>query len=48
MDRTAKGLRARVRGWRDGKGTDTLEVDTGLLLDISARQALALRRRRRG
>jgi N-acetylglucosaminyl-diphospho-decaprenol L-rhamnosyltransferase len=46
-DRTAAGLRGRLRGWRDGGGE---ELDTGgaELLDISAPEALALRRRRRG
>jgi N-acetylglucosaminyl-diphospho-decaprenol L-rhamnosyltransferase len=48
MDRTAKGLRGRLRGWREGGGIDPLPLDRGALLDISAREALALRRRRRG
>jgi N-acetylglucosaminyl-diphospho-decaprenol L-rhamnosyltransferase len=48
MDRTAKGLGARVRGWRAGGSMETLDLDADTLLDISARQALALRRRRRG
>jgi N-acetylglucosaminyl-diphospho-decaprenol L-rhamnosyltransferase len=47
-DRTAAGLRGRVRGWREGGGAPELDsVATGLL-EISGREALALRRRRRG
>jgi GT2 family glycosyltransferase len=45
-DRTAAGLRGRLRGWRDGAGLETHDIDGTKLLDISARQALALRRRR--
>jgi N-acetylglucosaminyl-diphospho-decaprenol L-rhamnosyltransferase len=48
MDRTAKGLRGRLRGWREGASAESRELDRGALLDISAREALALRRRRRG
>jgi N-acetylglucosaminyl-diphospho-decaprenol L-rhamnosyltransferase len=48
MDRTAKGLRGRLRGWRDGAGLGARELERGELLDLSAREALALRRRRRG
>jgi GT2 family glycosyltransferase len=48
MDRTAKGLRGRLRGWRQSAGVDRVELDRGALLEISAREALALRRRRRG
>jgi GT2 family glycosyltransferase len=48
MDHTAKGLRGRLRGWGDGAGGEARELDRGALLDISAREALALRRRRRG
>ena len=47
-DRTASGLRGRLRGWRDGAGLPLREVDGAPLLEISAREALALRRRRRG
>jgi len=47
-DRTAAGLRGRLRGWRDGAGLAPREVDGAALLDLSAREALALRRRRRG
>lgn len=47
-DRTAKGLGGRLRGWRDGGGLSRHDLNGMALLDISARQALALRRRRRG
>jgi N-acetylglucosaminyl-diphospho-decaprenol L-rhamnosyltransferase len=46
-DRTAAGLGGRVRGYRAGAGLER-EAPGGPLLDISAREALALRRRRRG
>jgi N-acetylglucosaminyl-diphospho-decaprenol L-rhamnosyltransferase len=46
-DRTATGLTGRVRGWRDGAGLEPRPIATPLL-DISAREALARRRRRRG
>lgn len=48
MDRTAKGLGGRLRGWRDGGGLERRDLDGAPLLDISAREALRLRRRRRG
>ncbi|HEV7482176.1 MAG TPA: glycosyltransferase family 2 protein [Solirubrobacterales bacterium] len=48
QDRTAAGLRGRLRGWREGGGVATPDVGNARLLDISARKALALRRRRRG
>ena len=38
----------RLRGWRDGAGLRAPGADGAPLLDISAREALALRRRRRG
>jgi GT2 family glycosyltransferase len=47
-DRTAAGLKGRLRGWRDGAGLEPREVDGSALLDLSAGEALALRRRRRG
>jgi N-acetylglucosaminyl-diphospho-decaprenol L-rhamnosyltransferase len=47
-DRTAAGLRGRLRGWRDGAGLERREVDRAALLDISLREALRMRRRRRG
>jgi len=48
MDRTGKGLRGRLRGWREGAGAARLDPGAAPLLDLSAREALALRRRRRG
>jgi GT2 family glycosyltransferase len=48
MDRTAKGIGGRLRGWRDGSGLPPHDLDGAGLLDLSAREALALRRRRRG
>jgi N-acetylglucosaminyl-diphospho-decaprenol L-rhamnosyltransferase len=48
MDRTAKGIGGRLRGWRDGGGKATWDLSAARLLDISTRQALALRRQRRG
>ena len=48
IDRTAKGLGGRLRGWRDGAGLERREIDDGALLDIPLREALARRRRRRG
>ncbi|HEY5815322.1 MAG TPA: glycosyltransferase family 2 protein [Solirubrobacterales bacterium] len=47
-DRTAKGFGGRLRGWRDAAGLEPRAVPEGALLDISLREALALRRRRRG
>jgi N-acetylglucosaminyl-diphospho-decaprenol L-rhamnosyltransferase len=47
-DRTAAGLKGRLRGWREGAGLGPREVDGSTLLDLSAGEALALRRRRRG
>jgi GT2 family glycosyltransferase len=47
-DRTVAGLRGRLRGWREGAGGARREVDGVPLLDLSVREALALRRRRRG
>jgi N-acetylglucosaminyl-diphospho-decaprenol L-rhamnosyltransferase len=48
LDRTGKGLRGRLRGWSEGGGLGDREFDRGALLDISAREALTLRRERRG
>lgn len=48
LDHTAAGARGRLRGWRDGGGLDRRQIDETKLLEITARQALALRRRRRG
>jgi N-acetylglucosaminyl-diphospho-decaprenol L-rhamnosyltransferase len=47
-DRTAAGLKGRLRGWRDGAGLERRDPGAAPLLDLSAREALALRRRRRG
>ncbi|MGN6258478.1 MAG: glycosyltransferase family 2 protein [Solirubrobacterales bacterium] len=46
-DRTAAGLQGRLRGWRDAAGLEPRHADDAPLLDLSAREALALRRRRR-
>jgi GT2 family glycosyltransferase len=46
-DHTAQGLRGRLRGYRDGAGGAAREVGSAPLLDLSAREALALRQRRR-
>jgi GT2 family glycosyltransferase len=45
-DRSSAGLRGRIRGWRDGGGLAQRQLGAAQLLDISAAQALALRRRR--
>jgi len=47
-DRTAAGLRGRLRGWRAGGGLPRRDTGAAQLLDLSAREALALRLRRRG
>jgi GT2 family glycosyltransferase len=47
-DRTAAGISGRWRGWRDGAGLEPRDAGNASLLDLSAREALALRRRRRG
>ena len=47
-DRTAKGIGGRLRGWRAGAGLERRPVEESALLDVSLREALALRRRRRG
>lgn len=48
VDHTAKGISGRLRGWRDGGGLEAREAPSEGLLEIGAREALALRRRRRG
>lgn len=47
-DRTAKGIGGRLRGWRDAGGLEPRELDGTPLLDLSTREALELRLRRRG
>jgi len=47
-DRTAGGLGGRLRGWRDARGMERRSADGAPLLDLPAREALALRRKRRG
>lgn len=47
-DRTTRGLKGRLRGWRNGAGLELRQVGEDGLLEISPREALALRRRRRG
>ena len=47
-DRTTAGLTGRLRGWRDAAGLDPRDATNAPLLPISPREALALRRRRRG
>lgn len=47
-DRTAAGLRGRLRGWRDAADLEPRDAAGAPLLDLSAREALALRRKRRG
>jgi N-acetylglucosaminyl-diphospho-decaprenol L-rhamnosyltransferase len=47
-EHTAAGLQGRVAGWRAGAGLERRDADGAPLLDIDAREALALRRRRRG
>ncbi len=47
-DHTAAGLRGRLRGYRDGAGLPRRDAGAATLLDLSAREALALRRARRG
>jgi GT2 family glycosyltransferase len=48
MDRATQGLRGRLRGWRDAAGLDRRDASGIDLSDVSLRQALRLRRRRRG
>ncbi len=47
-DRTMQGLTGRLRGFRAGAGLPRREVGAAPLLALSGREALALRRRRRG
>jgi GT2 family glycosyltransferase len=46
-DHTAAGISGRVRGFRGGAGLERRELGAASLLDLSAREAIALRRRRR-
>ena len=43
-----RGSAGALRGWRDGGGLERRELDESALLDISQREALQMRRRRRG
>ena len=47
-DRTAAGIKGRVRGFGAGAGLERRDVRGARLLDLSAREALTLRRKRRG
>jgi N-acetylglucosaminyl-diphospho-decaprenol L-rhamnosyltransferase len=47
LDRTTGGLRGRLRGWHDAAGLERRDIDEIPLLNIPAREALALRKRRR-
>jgi GT2 family glycosyltransferase len=47
-DHATAGITGRLRGFRAGAGLSHREVGAAPLLNISAREALALRRRRRG
>jgi N-acetylglucosaminyl-diphospho-decaprenol L-rhamnosyltransferase len=47
-DRTTAGIGGRVRGFRAGAGLPRRDAGSAPLLDLGAREALALRRRRRG
>lgn len=48
IDRSAKGIGGRLRGWRDGGGLPDREAGAAPLLDLSTAGALSLRRRRHG
>lgn len=48
LDRAAGGIRGRLRGWRDAGGLGVRDSNNMGLLDISMREALRLRRQRRG
>jgi N-acetylglucosaminyl-diphospho-decaprenol L-rhamnosyltransferase len=47
-DRTSAGFGGRLRGWRAAAGLERRDAGGAPLLDLSARDALELRRRRRG
>ena len=46
-DRTTAGLRGRLRGWREAGGLNRRPIPDDALLDLSLREALTLRKRRR-
>jgi GT2 family glycosyltransferase len=46
FQRTTQGARARLRGWRAGRGVTPRSIPEDGLLDISVGEALALRRQR--
>jgi N-acetylglucosaminyl-diphospho-decaprenol L-rhamnosyltransferase len=48
LDRTGKGIGGRLRGWRAGGGLGRRDLHGVPLLDLSMREALERRRRRRG
>jgi N-acetylglucosaminyl-diphospho-decaprenol L-rhamnosyltransferase len=48
LDRSAAGLRGRLRGWHEAGAVERSGLDGAPLLNLSAREALRLRRRRRG
>jgi N-acetylglucosaminyl-diphospho-decaprenol L-rhamnosyltransferase len=47
-DRTAGGVRGRLRGWRDAADLAPRDLGGAALLELSGREALALRLQRRG
>ena len=47
MDRTGRGVVGRLEGWRAGAGLEHRDAGSAPLLEISAREAVRLRRRRR-
>ncbi len=47
-DRTVAGLRGRLRGWRDARGLPRRTASSAGLSELSLKEALALRRARRG
>ncbi|HEX5712637.1 MAG TPA: glycosyltransferase family 2 protein [Solirubrobacterales bacterium] len=48
LDRTGAGARGRRQGWHEGAGLERRTVAGAPLLELTLREALALRRRRRG
>jgi N-acetylglucosaminyl-diphospho-decaprenol L-rhamnosyltransferase len=48
IDRTTCGLKGRLRGWRDAAGLERRDANAVELSETSMREALRLRRRRRG